>query len=190
MSKLIQKAGFVVVVRYYPLLKSFFRKLRLKTLGMHIGKGTIIPKIYTTWPHQISLGNNCKLEHNIYFKFDGIWRQGRSINIGDNVFIGNNCEFNIRADITIGSNSLIASGCRFIDHDHGIELHVLMNKQEGIEKAIHIGEDVWIGCNVVILKGVTIGHGAVVAAGAVVTKSIPPLEIWGGVPAKKISQRG
>lgn len=42
------------------------------------------------------------------------------------------------------------------------------------------------GENVTILKGVTIGEGAVVAAGAVVTKSIPPFEMWGGVPARCI----
>jgi acetyltransferase-like isoleucine patch superfamily enzyme len=56
----------------------------------------------------------------------------------------------------------------------------------GIEKEIVIGSNVWIGCNVVVLKGVGIGNSAVVAAGAVVTKSIPPYEIWGGVPAKKL----
>lgn len=47
----------------------------------------------------------------------------------------------------------------------------------------------WIGCNVTILKGVTIGHGSVVAAGAVVAKSCPPYSIIGGVPAKFIRQR-
>jgi len=52
-----------------------------------------------------------------------------------------------------------------------------------------IGRDVWIGCHVVVLPGVTIGDHAVVAAGAVVTKSIPSGEMWGGVPAKKIGER-
>ena len=46
-----------------------------------------------------------------------------------------------------------------------------------------------VGCNVTILKGVTIGRGSVVAAGAVVTKSCPPYSIIGGVPAKIIKQR-
>lgn len=54
---------------------------------------------------------------------------------------------------------------------------------------IKIGNDVWIGSHVMIMAGVSIGDGAIVAAGAVVTKSIPPYQIWGGVPAKFIKNR-
>ena len=54
---------------------------------------------------------------------------------------------------------------------------------------IEIGNDVWIASNVVILPGVKIGDGAVLAAGAVVTKSVPPYAIIGGVPAKVIRYR-
>lgn len=52
-----------------------------------------------------------------------------------------------------------------------------------------IGNDVWIGAGAVILNGVTIGDGSIVAAGSVVTKSIPPYSIVGGVPAKVIRMR-
>lgn len=52
-----------------------------------------------------------------------------------------------------------------------------------------IGNDVWIGTNVVVLRGVNIGNGAVVAAGAVVTKDVPPYAIVGGVPARIIKYR-
>lgn len=54
---------------------------------------------------------------------------------------------------------------------------------------IIIGNDVWIGANVVILRGVTVGDGAILAAGAVVTKDVPPYTIVGGVPAKVIKKR-
>lgn len=52
-----------------------------------------------------------------------------------------------------------------------------------------IGRDVWIGARVVVLAGVEIGDGAIVASGAVVTKSIPPCEIHGGVPNRRIKDR-
>lgn len=56
------------------------------------------------------------------------------------------------------------------------------------EKTV-IGNDVWIGLNSIIMRGVTIGDGAVIAAGSVVTKDIPPYAIVGGVPAKIIKYR-
>jgi acetyltransferase-like isoleucine patch superfamily enzyme len=51
-------------------------------------------------------------------------------------------------------------------------------------KPIHIGKRVWLGANVTVLQGVTIGENAIVAAGAVVTKDVPANTIVGGVPAK------
>ena len=56
-------------------------------------------------------------------------------------------------------------------------------------KSIKIGNDVWIGANVVILPGVNIGDGAIIAAGAVVTKDVEPYTIVGGVPARTIKKR-
>lgn len=55
--------------------------------------------------------------------------------------------------------------------------------------ATHIGHDVWIGGNVMILQNVRIGHGAIIAAGSIVTKDVPPYAIVGGVPAKVIRYR-
>ncbi|MBZ0173613.1 MAG: CatB-related O-acetyltransferase [Phycisphaerales bacterium] len=52
-----------------------------------------------------------------------------------------------------------------------------------------IGDDAWVGAGCIVMAGVTIGTGSIVAAGAVVTKDIPPYEIHGGVPAKKIKDR-
>jgi acetyltransferase-like isoleucine patch superfamily enzyme len=54
---------------------------------------------------------------------------------------------------------------------------------------VTIGDDVWIGCNAVILPGVRIGRGAVVAAGSVVTRDVPEYAIVGGIPARILKQR-
>lgn len=55
-------------------------------------------------------------------------------------------------------------------------------------KSIHIGKNVWIGANSVVLPGVTVGNGAVIAAGAIVTKDVPENTVVGGVPAKFIKK--
>lgn len=170
---------------------AIIRTLWWRLLGMRVGAGTLLPRVYVTWPHQVSLGAHCTVEHGAYFKYDGIWTPGPSLVIGDHVFIGAGCEFNFKRGITIGSHCLIASGCCFIDHDHqSARRDVPVGTQnDGPEAPVTLESDVWIGANVVVLKGVTIGQGAIVAAGAVVRHSIPPYEIWGGVPAKRIGER-
>jgi acetyltransferase-like isoleucine patch superfamily enzyme len=189
MTYLLHHSAFVIRFRYWNKFISTYKRFWYSLLGMQIGSGTNIPTLHVTWPNQVYIGNNCTLEHNIFFKYDGIWKSDISIQISNKVFIGSGCEFNIKAGIKIGDNCLIASGCRFIDHDHGVKLGQLMFSQHGPEKPIKLGEDVWLGCNVVVLKGVEIANGAVVAAGSIVTKSIPANEIWAGVPARKIGQR-
>jgi len=189
MSYFFQQSLFIIRFRYIKRSIGYLRKKYYTLYGMKIGTSTFLPEIYINWPHQVTIGNQCTLEHNIFLKYDGVWKKEPSIFIGDAVFIGAGCEFNIREGISIGNNTLIASGCKFIDHDHGISRSELMNAQSGIEKPIKIGDDVWLGCNVIVLKGVEIGKGAIVAAGAVITKSIGDYEIWAGVPAKKIGDR-
>lgn len=54
---------------------------------------------------------------------------------------------------------------------------------------VHIGHDVWIGCNAIILSGLRIGNGAVIGAGAVVTRDVPDYAVVGGIPAKTIRLR-
>jgi len=189
MIEIFQKGIFTFRFRFYRKLVSKIYKYFYKISGMEIGNETDLPTIKVNWPHQVSIGKSCKIEHAVSFKFDGVWKKGPSIILKNNVFVGSGCEFNIRKRIIIDDNSLIASGCKFIDHDHGVSLAELIRVQKGPEEEIVINSDVWLGCNVVVLKGVVIGAGAVVAAGAVVTKSIPSYEIWGGVPARKIGVR-
>ncbi len=167
------------------------RTLLWRAAGLHVGAGTLLPRIHVTWPHQVAFGARCTLEPDSAFKFDGVYRPGPALRFGDDVFIGRGCEFNIRQAISVGAHGLIASGCRFIDHDHGFsDRTVPMARQaDGAEAAIAIAEDVWIGANVVVLKGVTIGRGAIIAAGAVLTTSVGAYEIWGGVPARKLRDR-
>lgn len=162
----------------------------LRLRGARIGSGTRIPpRTLFTWPHQVKLGNRCIMQPDIFFNFDHYWSPGPSIVIGDRVFIGRGCEFNIRKRLDIGDDCLIGSGCTFTDSNHGRHPGEPMNRQPVESNPILLGRNVWIGARCVILQGVAIGDGAVVGAGAVVTKSIPPGEVWGGVPARPLKNR-
>ena len=104
--------------------------------------------------------------------------------IGNRVFHNQNCSNTSEKEIRIGDNCNIANNVVIVDHDHNLgECGV----EDGlVSSPIHIGENVWVGANAVILRGVEIGDGSVIAAGAVVNKNVPAYELWGGMPAKKI----
>ncbi len=100
---------------------------------------------------------------------------------------------NIRAAgarIFIGRKCLISQQVSLIAANHEIKKgHFIKDQPWASSGDINIEDDVWIGCGVQVMPGVTIGKGAVVAAGSVVTKSVDPYTVVAGVPAKKISER-
>jgi acetyltransferase-like isoleucine patch superfamily enzyme len=189
LNALIFKIFFCCRYRVTARSASLLRQVRYRFQGMRIGRGTHIGKLSVSWPHQVELGADCLVENAVIFKFDGPYKPGPSITIGRNVFIGTASEFNITNRLSVGDNTMIASGCRFIDHDHGSRAGIPIRDQPCHPAPITIGKDCWIGANVVVLKGVAVGNGAVIGAGAVVNKSIPSLEIWGGVPARRLRTR-
>ena len=121
---------------------------------------------------------------------------GSSMTIGKNVTIGHNVQFGIGTDVAtnvhFGNNILVAGGVRFVgrqDHSFDVPGQTIWKGGRGVNAPIEIEDDVWIGAGSVILSGVKIARGAIVAAGSVVTKDVPPCEIWGGNPARKIRDR-
>lgn len=161
-----------------------------KLCGARVGKGTLLNGVHMTWPHQVRIGSDSVVEHDVVFKFDGPWCAGPSIVIGDRVFIGSSTEFNIKLGVNVGNDCLIASGCRIVDSNHGyLRTDLPMNMQPGAPRSIEIEEDVWVGANSVILRGVRLGRGSIVGAGSVVTRDVPAYEIWCGVPARQMGSR-
>lgn len=118
-----------------------------------------------------------------------------TISIGSDVFIGSGATFCAsKSAIIVGSKVMFGPNVTIMGGDHntstiGSYMFDVKEKLKNNDLPVVIEDDVWVGCNVVILKGVTIGRGAVIAAGSVVIKSVKPYSIVGGVPAKEVSQR-
>ncbi|MGY5617796.1 acyltransferase [Vibrio cincinnatiensis] len=108
--------------------------------------------------------------------------------------IGNYCHFNglrVQGDgqVTIGDHFHSGHGCILITSNHNYMGTALPYDHTNITKDITIGRNVWLGLNVIILPGVSVGDGAIIQAGSVVTKDVPALAIAGGHPAKVFSYR-
>ena len=108
---------------------------------------------------------------------------GKNIRVGKNVFINTGCTMQDQGGIVIGNGVLLGHRCTIATLNHDLDP---ARRQDLLPAPVHIGDNVWIGANVTILPGVTIGEYAVVAAGAVVTKDVPDYAVVGGVPAKVI----
>ncbi|MDP1660888.1 MAG: acyltransferase [Phycisphaerales bacterium] len=105
------------------------------------------------------------------------------------VFISYGCQ--VWPRVEIGAYTLLAPNVNIVGGDHVIDrvgTPIIFSGRPKMPRT-KIGRDCWLGTNTVIMAGVTIGDGSVVAAGSVVTKDIPAMEVWGGVPAKKIKDR-
>ena len=110
---------------------------------------------------------------------------GRNITFGKNVFVNASCKFQDQGGITIGDNCLIGHNAVLATINHALN----PRENRKISYApIKICSNVWLGANVTVTQGVTIGEWAVVAAGAVVTRDVAPYTIVGGIPAKFIKE--
>lgn len=96
--------------------------------------------------------------------------------IGKHCFFNHNCSVTCLEKISIGNRCTFGNNVVIVDHDHNIH----GGNNEFICKPVIIKDNVWVGANAVILKGVTLGEGCVVAAGTVVTKDISPNMIYTG----------
>ena len=88
------------------------------------------------------------------------------------VFINNSCSFNCLERIEIGAGTMMGEGVRFYDHDH-IYTAETIEKWQWTTAPIRVGRDCWIGSNVTILKGVTIGDNTIIGAGCLIRNDIP-----------------
>lgn len=175
MSKILRTAGKAV---YSFLL--FAKKGTYKYLFMPIRKC-----MFATCGSSVFIGAGARMTY-------------KNIHIGSHVSINTGALFMCtRAQIYIGNHVMMGPNVTMITGGHRIDLTDRymdsITEEEKLpenDQDIVIEDDVWIGANAIILKGVTVESGSVIAAGAVVTRDVPSGAIVGGVPARVIKYRG
>ena len=166
--------------------------------GFYCESAQVFKKLISKKPHAVVFGNHVSVYAGCSF---AVQKDGRCV-VGDFTLL-NGAIVMAEELVEIGSHCLISWGVGIADSD----FHPLEPAQRLIDSRalapffknrpprpklktapVKIGDNVWIGMNAVILKGVTIGDNSVVAAGAVVTKSIPPNTIVAGNPAVTVKK--
>ena len=177
-----------------------------------VGKGLVIGRnVCFRHPNRIRLGNEVVIDDNCVLDAKGdseegitigdgaiigrntiVSCKGGSIEIGDNTNISANCMLISETRLSIGSNVLIAGMCYVIaGGNHGIErTDIPIIAQPMVSKGgVRIEDNCWLGANVTVLDGVTIGRDSVIGAGSVVRRDIPEFTVAVGSPATVVKKR-
>ncbi len=160
------------------------------------GQATVFPgvRIKADDFGSIKVGNNVIIGKNSIIATNKNHIYGGNPNnckiiIGENTSIGPNNQFSGQGGIKIGKDVLFASNVILMTNNHGYkDITKPIRLQDNINKEISIGDDSWIGINVIILGGVSIGRHCVIGAGSVVSKDIPDFCIAAGNPAKIVKK--
>ena len=135
-----------------------FRLGNFSNISIHSSASLIISD-------KVNIKNNCSL-------FVG---KDSKIILENNVFMNNYCSINAMEKIEIGENTLFGEAVKLYDHNHeyGNNPEFKIEHQKFKTASIKIGKNCWLGSNVIVLKGVTIGDNAIIGAGCVIHKDIP-----------------
>lgn len=180
-KKIINKTKCLYYKRWFSKHGLEFNKIN--TIGLPIIKNEgriIIDGILTmvNTPFEGTLGINRKSKFNVYK--NAVLHFKGSVSMSNAVLVATR-------KITIGNNVMIGGGVTIVDSDfHSMDSSywgTIDDEKMMKSVPVEIGDNVFIGMNSIILKGVNIGEGAIIGAGSVVSRNIPSGEIWGGNPA-------
>lgn len=169
--------GIFILILNICYTKVFWPKFKLLRIPFHIrNQGKII--------------GGCDLISGRGLIID-ILSTSACLRLGKNIRLSNNVHIGCIKSVSIGDDVLIASNVYISDHSHGVYKNksqsnplVPPNLRPLSSSEVRIGDRCWLGENVCVLQGVTIGSGSVIGAGAVVTSDIPENSIAFGVPAR------
>lgn len=188
----------------YRSLASLYSSLYvfyLKVIGVEVGRKLVIygtPHILSRSRGSILIGDNLTLNSTQRSNPIGLnhcciirtLTPEARIKVGDNVGMSGSTLL-ARDKIIIGDNVLLGANCTITDSEHH-SLNVndrISGKSDSIlTRPVSIGDNVWLGMNVIVLKGVSIGDNTIIGAGSVVNKSLPSNVIAAGNPAKIIKE--
>jgi acetyltransferase-like isoleucine patch superfamily enzyme len=184
--------------KYFELKKSPFDVWSSFEKNAHIAPSCLLgPNTYAlSKARKIYLGERSVCRGTLKCETFG---NGR-IEVGEDVYIGDDVLISSAIGVKVGSRTLIAHGVHIFDNNtHPLDaakrfedwqfiLGRVSTKPEIDSAQVQIGEDCWIGFNAMIMKGVVLGRGCVVAAGSVVTQSFPSHSLIAGSPARVIRE--
>lgn len=131
-----------------------------------------------------SKGRNVQISHGFNF------HESQNIAIGDDVYIGPHSFISAIGGVDIGSGTIIGPRVTIYSANHRYEgANAIPYDDVILPGKVNIGENIWIGCNVIILPGVKIGEGCIIGAGSVVTREMPSFKVIGGNPARVLKNR-
>lgn len=165
---------------------SRFRNLLYRGLGCRIDgyawlQSVRIPRQWS----DIHMENGVALDEGVVLLASGPASRDK-IHIGRNVYLNRNTFIDASVSVSIGAETMIGPNCYITDHDHQIQPGKAPGSGGLESRPTQIGERVWLGAAVIVLKGVSIGKGSIVGAGSVVTKDIPEHSVAVGSPAKVV----
>ncbi len=190
-------------------MNSNWFKLVMKLTGVRYGKGLQlkgVPVIFNQRGAELTIGDGCVIKSSFLSNLVGLYsrtiivtrRPDAYIRIGSHVGISGATIF-ARKGITIGDHTAIGGNVKILDNDfHPVELEARQRYHSGGSadpelipaREIVIGNNCFIGCNAIILKGTVLGDGCVVGAGAVVAGRFEPGCVIAGNPARVIRKLG
>jgi acetyltransferase-like isoleucine patch superfamily enzyme len=161
---------------------------------MRIGAGNILePGVWIRPFGKVLIGDNCYFGRQVSIDVGNDLQRCLGLTIGDKTWVSQNSLLQCSHRISIGNNVLIGEYSSIRDTSHSYaELSKPIKDQSSLTGEVIIEDDVWVGRGVLILgcRGtIIIGRGSIIAANSVVTRSVAPYSIVGGVPAKLIGVR-
>lgn len=184
------RIGLLHLSQLIEATKSRWRNFYYRSLGVRLHGYIWMRQIEI--PHnfnEIEIESPCALDRGVVLLCAGKPASQPKIYIGAHTYLNRYTFLDAIDSLTIGRHCAIGPNCYLTDHDHGHDPQFPPLEQPMIAQPTAIGNCVWLGANVTVLKGVTIGDRTIVGAGSVVTRSLPADVIAVGVPAKIIKYR-